>query len=70
MVLAAAKTVLSMNKRLTTKVQRGNEAKTKKKTALKKEKEMDKSLERRMFCVSSLDFHVTSTYNRATEICS
>lgn len=61
MVLAAAKTALSMNKRTTRKVQRGNEAKTTKRTALQKEKDMDKGWERRLFCVSSLDFQVTST---------
>lgn len=55
MVLAAAKTALSMSKRTTRKVQRGNEAKTTKRTALQKEKDMDKGWERRLFCVSSLD---------------
>jgi hypothetical protein len=57
MVLAAARTALSMSKQSTRKVQRGNEAKTTKRTALQKEREMDKGWERRMFCVSSLDFH-------------
>jgi hypothetical protein len=61
MVLAAAKTALSMSKRTTRKVQRGNEAKTTKRTALRKEKDEDKSWERRLFCVSSLDYQVTST---------
>jgi hypothetical protein len=68
MALAAAKTALSMSKRKTRKVQRGNEAKTAKRTALQKETEMDKNWERRMFCVSSLDFQVTSTNYQATEL--
>ena len=68
MVLAAAKTALSMSKRTTRKVQRGNEAKTKKRTALRKEKDMDEGWERRLFCVSSLDFQTTSTNDQATEI--
>ena len=67
MVLAAAKTALSMSKRTTRKVQRGNEAKTTKKTALQKERDMDKGWERRLFCVSSLNFQVTSN-DQATEI--
>ena len=54
MVLAAAKTALSMSKRTTRKVQRGNEAKTTKRTALRKEKDMDKAWERQLFCVSPL----------------
>ena len=58
--LAAAKTALLMSKRTTRKVQRGNEAKAMKRTALQKEKEMDKGWERRIFCVSSSDFQVTS----------
>ena len=68
MVLAAAKTALSMSKRMTRKVQRGNEAKTKKRTALRKEKDMDKGWERRLFCVSSLDSQTTSTNDLAIEI--
>ena len=70
LVLAAAKTALSMSKRTTRKVQRGNEAKTTKRTALQKEKDMDKGWERRMFCVSNLEFQITSTNDQATEICS
>jgi hypothetical protein len=70
MVLAAAKTALSMSKRTTRKVQRGNEAKTTKRTALQKEKDMDKGWERRLFCVSSLDFQIKSINDQATEICS
>jgi hypothetical protein len=60
MVLAAAKMALLMSKRLTTKAQRGNEAKRKKRTALQEEKEIDEGWERRIFCVSSLGFKVTS----------
>ena len=70
MVLAAAKTALSMSKRTTRKVQRGNEAKTKKRTALQKEKDQDKGWEQRLFCVSILDFQIASTNDQATEICS
>jgi hypothetical protein len=67
MVLAAAKTALSMNKRSTRKVQRGNEAKRTKRTALQKEREKDEGWERRMFCVSPLGFEVASTNDQATD---
>ena len=68
MVLAAAKTALSMSKRSTRKVQRGNEAKRTKRTALQEERETDEGWERRMFCVSSLGFGVTSANDQATEL--
>ena len=66
MVLAAAKTALSMSKRSTRKVHRGNEAKRTKKTTLQKEREKDAGWERQIFCVSSLGFEVTSTNYQAT----
>ena len=52
MVLAAAKTVLSMSKQSTRKVQHGNEVKMMKGTALQKQREMDKGSEQQTFCVS------------------
>jgi hypothetical protein len=68
MILAAAKTALEMSKRSTRKVQRGNEAKRTKRTALQKEKEADEGWERQIFCVSSLGFEITSAHDQATEL--
>jgi hypothetical protein len=68
MVLAAAKTALEMSKRSTRKVQRGNEAKRTKRAALQKEIETDEGWERRIFCVSSLAFEVTSANDQPTEL--
>jgi len=50
MVLAAAKTVLSMSKQSTRKVHCGNEAKRTKKTTLQKEREKDAGWEQQIFC--------------------